>query len=170
MKAYLVAGNEVVTDAKMEGFVCAWFKPKRGPVQYGTVGWLPLDALQPAPAAPVPSPADWAGTWERDRGEYTAAEITLRPAAGGKLAVSGNAVYSAGPDAVKRGAVNEGDLDLQVRVQGRLAGDFLSHPAKPDDDSECSIGLARVGEWLLAEDNGSCGGLNVSFSGLYRRK
>lgn len=41
-----------------------------------------------------------------------------------------------------------------------------------DDDSACVLALYRVGDELWAEDPGqsSCGGVNVTFSGVYRRK
>jgi hypothetical protein len=30
--------------------------------------------------------------------------------------------------------------------------------------------MQRIGPWLAVEDNGACGGVMVTFTGLYRRK
>ena len=38
------------------------------------------------------------------------------------------------------------------------------------DASDCKVWLRRVGPWLIVDDNLACGGLNVSFRGLYRRQ
>jgi hypothetical protein len=37
-------------------------------------------------------------------------------------------------------------------------------------DEVCVLNLKLIGTWLAAADNGDCGGLNVSFTGVYRRK
>jgi len=41
----------------------------------------------------------------------------------------------------------------------------LRSQGAPDD---CRILLQRVGEFILGQDNGQCGGLNVTFNGVYR--
>jgi len=45
--------------------------------------------------------------------------------------------------------------------------------AKPEGDlvsmaDGCEVRIRRVGEFLFAQDNQQCGGVNVSFDGLYR--
>ena len=37
-------------------------------------------------------------------------------------------------------------------------------------DSGCKVRMHRIGELLLVEDNGNCGGVGVTFTGLYHRK
>ena len=39
-----------------------------------------------------------------------------------------------------------------------------------DADDICKMTLRLVGEYLIADDNGECGGMNVTFDGVYRRK
>jgi hypothetical protein len=35
---------------------------------------------------------------------------------------------------------------------------------------DCAVRLKQLGPYLFARDNQSCGGANVSFTGLYRRR
>src|SRR5664279_2183747 len=47
------------------------------------------------------------------------------------------------------------------------------HPGGPFENTyegECRVRMQRIGPWLMVEDNDSCGGAGVTFSGLYRRK
>ena len=38
-----------------------------------------------------------------------------------------------------------------------------------NDESSCVVKLRRRGPYLVASDNGNCGGLNVSFNGIYTK-
>jgi hypothetical protein len=38
------------------------------------------------------------------------------------------------------------------------------------EDDICKITLRLVGDFLVADDNGDCGGVNVTFDGVYRKK
>jgi hypothetical protein len=38
-----------------------------------------------------------------------------------------------------------------------------------DDESSCVVKLHRRGPYLVVSDNGNCGGLNVSFGGIYTK-
>jgi hypothetical protein len=38
------------------------------------------------------------------------------------------------------------------------------------EEDMCGITLRLVGDFLVADDNGDCGGVNVTFDGVYRRK
>ena len=42
-------------------------------------------------------------------------------------------------------------------------------PYEAGDDLDCRARMRLIGPYLLVADNGQCGGLNVSFSGAYRR-
>jgi hypothetical protein len=39
-----------------------------------------------------------------------------------------------------------------------------------NDQTECVVSLVLVDRWLVAEDNSNCGGKNVTFTGVYRRR
>ena len=62
---------------------------------------------------------------------------------------------------VARGAINFGDFEQDIRPSGDRAAFGGAE--------ECQISLRLLGPYLLARDTGNCGGLNVSFTGVYRR-
>jgi hypothetical protein len=158
-KAFLVARDLVVIGRRLDEFVC---------VDYWTAkstrsGWLPAIALSPAKVSV--NPADWSGDWKR-----VEAEIKISTNAG-KLQAEGHATYGAlNPDRVKRGAVNLGEFSGPV-VLAEGQGTFADKDVdgnKPDSPG-CRIRMARAEKSLFVQDNGQCGGMNVSFTGLYRR-
>ncbi|KMO44391.1 hypothetical protein VQ03_03810 [Methylobacterium tarhaniae] len=166
-KAFLVPGNLVILGGAQPGFVCATYVGKTGAVRSG---WLPDGAVAPAPASPAPAAKDWTGTW-------TAPEQTLviRPGrAAGTLDVKGDATYGAlDPDRVRRGAVNIGQVEGEAAPKGAdlafTMGDKGTLPYAAGDPSDCRLRLTLLPPFLLAEDNSACGGMNVSFTNLYRR-
>lgn len=163
-RAYLVAGDVVLTlPGRHKGYLCASYADKSG---RPTNGWLPADALTALPDAKS-GDKDWLGTWQR-----TEATIKITRAKNGGLAVAGEATYGAyDPRRVASGAVNSGDLDGVARRTGDVAlvaaNGITSFEAAKD---ECAARLRRLGPYLLVEDNQRCGGMNVSFSGLYARR
>jgi len=112
------------------------------------------------------NPADWSGDWKR-----VEAEIKITNS-GGSLRAEGNATFGAlDPSRVKRGAVNLGDFSGPLVLQGGQAtfSDKDIDPKKPDDFG-CRLRMARAADFLFVQDNMQCGGMNVSFSGLYRAR
>jgi hypothetical protein len=158
-RAFLVPGDLVVMGGKLGEFICADYNSAKG----DRGGWLPAAALEPANVST--NPADWSGDWTR-----VEAEIKIKNS-GGSLRAEGNATFGAlDPSRVKRGAVNLGDFSGPLVLQGGQAtfSDKDIDPKKPDDFG-CRLRMARAGDLLFVQDNMQCGGMNVSFSGLYRR-
>ena len=158
-RAFLVPGDLVVMGGKLGDYICADYDSGKG----DRGGWLPAAALEPAQLST--SPADWSGDWKRVEAEIKIADK------GGALTAEGNATFGAlDPARVKRGGVNLGEFSgplLLQAGQATFAGKDLD-PKKPDDFG-CRIRMARAGDFLFVQDNMQCGGMNVSFSGLYRR-
>lgn len=163
-KAYVVPGNEVlVVGDAVSGYVCTTFSSQRGDV---TSGWLPEAALAPIAA----NPDDWIGKWHR-----TEADLDINPAAGRVLHVLGEATWGAfDPARVQRGGVHVGELDgTAAPHDGTLAftvGTDRTLPYEEGGETDCRITLTRRGPYLVAKDNMNCGGANVTFTGLYRRR
>jgi hypothetical protein len=42
-------------------------------------------------------------------------------------------------------------------------------PYDQGEEVDCRVRMRRLGSFLLVEDNRRCGGINVSFSGIYQR-
>ena len=164
-KGFVVAGDFVLGHKDAEGLVCASFVNARG---VETAGYLPaakLDAMSMAPA-----PGDWVGEWRRD----AEASIRIKAAAGGLLDLAGEATFGArDPARVKRGAVNSGEIRGEAKPRGgriALGEDYDGEkPPAGLDQSDCKARLRLMPPYLVIDDNGGCGGANVSFTGVYRR-
>lgn len=152
-KAYLVPGDEVITSRTFGDWVCAWFQPARG---YETVGWLAADSLAPSetPAAPL---ASWLGTWNFYKNEVRLS----RGRAAGTLRVAGEATWV---------GVNPGNAHVgELSGEAAPAAGVLSL-SDGGEEYDCHATLRLVGPYLLITDNKNCGGVNVTFDGVYRRK
>ena len=164
-RAYAVPADTVVVTGTQGDYACAWMTNQRGTT---TENWLPIAALRMLPAA-VPSPADWVGHWKT--GEQ---DITILRAGSGQLAVKGEATFGAhDPDRVKRGAVNDGEVEGTAAPQGNLLAFNQGEDNKTllfsdADDSACRIRMQLAGPYLWAWEQG-CGGMGVSFDGVYAR-
>jgi hypothetical protein len=168
LKAFLVPGDEVLVNVTEEGpYVCATFKAQNGIL---TRGFLPRAALQLSSSEQV-SAQQWTGKWRRD----SEAEIVIN-SRDDKVEVSGTATWGdSDPQRVKKGAIHTGELNGSGRPRGEVLaiGYDPERSAFPPPENEapdiCAAQLELHGRYLLVEDNGRCGGLNVSFTGLYVR-
>ncbi len=165
LKAFLVPGDDVLVNEAEGPYSCATFKSQRG---VETSGFLPRAALQFLPPEPV-ALQQWQGKWRRD----AEAEIILK-VRGDLLKVSGDASWgSFDPQRVKRGAVHTGELDGEGKPRDQtlaIGYDPESSGLPPaQDGADCAARLMLFGRYLTVEDNGACGGLNVSFTGIYVR-
>ena len=163
MRAYLVTGDLVLVGRTRGAFTCVSYQtPQRSRKLPGwTRGWLPSAALTPvAPSAH--SPSDWLGKWDQ---RY--AGIEIKPGGlGGRLRIEGIAAYPTAHD------YHTGAIDAEVKPDTDSIA-FLNDgwmPFETPCDSGCRVRMHRIGDQLLVEDNGGCGGAGVTFTGLYHRK
>ncbi|AWN41532.1 hypothetical protein DK389_14680 [Methylobacterium durans] len=164
-RAYLVAGNPVVVSGTSGAFACATYLGAKGATRSG---WLPRAALTESPAA-APDLDAWTGRWTSGP-EQT---IAIRRS-GQSLTVEGDATYGAqDPDRVRRGAVNMGSFSVTIRPEGSALvftdGEQGVIGAYDAEEFSCSVRMRLLPPILAVESNSACGGMNVSFSGLYRR-
>lgn len=150
LKAYVVPGDEVIVSRTFGDWVCAWYQPARGSE---TVGWIMAHELSVAATAPRPTAASWEGEWEF----YDNGLSVRRDRRTGQLSVTGGAVWKG----MNPGQVNVGAVGAKAAPEGNLLR------LKED---ECELTLRLVGPYLLAADNKRCGGFNVTFDGVYRRR
>jgi hypothetical protein len=158
-RAYLVPGDLVLAGATTGPFTCASFQSLSPKGQITTSGWLPTASL--APVAPAAAPTDWSGAWWK-----TSAKLTIKPAAGGKLKIAGEATYPVA------GGVRTTEVDGETKPAGAVlafAGSGeIAFDTAPED--ACQFRMQRVDALLVVEDNGQCGDGMASFTGLYQRK
>ena len=155
-RGYVVPGDTVLTGATSAAYVCVLFPGRHG----GSAGYVRQDEILPQPVATNVPLSNWAGDW-RDGDN----RIVMR-VVGTRLTASGNAYWpSANPSLKERpGGPNLGEMSgsaIPVGNRAVFAG---------DDSADCRVTLTLLLPFLLAADNSRCGGMNVSFTGVYQRR
>ena len=155
-RAYVVGGDVLLTGRGHGSYVCAFFPNRVG----GSAGWVPQSRLTPMPVDAAPPLSAWVGHWAN--GDDT---INLK-AKGGAVVAEGEAYWpSANPPLSERpGGPNVGELSGSAPPKGNRVV-FVGA-----DATDCTATLALVGGLLVVADNNNCGGMNVSFTGVYRRR
>jgi len=156
-KAYLVNGDKILVSEKDRDWVCGWYFGKTREF----VGWLPAKNVKYVSPEKVPQPQDWLGVWKPIAGDN---EIRIRLSkTKGKLDVDGNATWlGALLDSGER-VVHVGEFEGSASPDGmRLT------IGNADEEYECVVKFQWVQGNLIVSDNNNCGGMNVSFSGVYR--
>ena len=166
-RAYLVPGDQVIVSQAHGDFACASYVNPKGLVR---AGWLPRTALANSPDQTGTRLEDWVGRWRAPEQTIVIREAT--PA--GMLKIQGEATFGAlSTDRVNRGAVNTGSIEAVAKPQGSALaftmGPNATLPYNQGAETDCRVRLRLLGPFLLAQDNRNCGGLNVSFSGAYRK-
>jgi hypothetical protein len=169
-RGFVVPGDVVLASAKPSPLACvSYISPgaKRVKGKYAaTDGYLPASALKEVPTA-APQAGEWLGKWSRD----AEADVMISLKAGGTLSIKGEATFGAlDADRVKRGAINMGELEGTAVPKGNMMALGEGYDGtKPfgEDRGECRAKLRLFGRYLVVEDNGGCGGMNVSFTGIY---
>jgi hypothetical protein len=175
--AFLLPGDKVVAMASSHDWVQAIFTG--GPPHYlSTGGWLPRSALAIArgdEASRSPAlPGAWVGSWHLNDGkDGTGQDIGIRASTDRRLEVKGAALALVGTDHFPR----TGDFDTTLALSGAemtfSPGPKDGAPAVIDpslQSSNCVLRLRLLGPYLLVADNALCGGLGVTFAGVYRRQ
>jgi hypothetical protein len=154
-RAFLIEGNVVLAGAERGGFRCVHFIAPSG---QASAGFVASAALGPVPDSKAPlAPEALLGT-RRFRGRQLGPNIVvIARAPDGTLYAAGDAAWASG----QAGEVNVGHVEGVVEAQG---DGFVVW------DGECEVQGLRRGPYLALRDNLRCGGLNVSFLGLYARE
>lgn len=165
-KSYVVPNDEVFLGRQEGAFVCASFVSAKG---RETAGWLRMEDVSPR-AVPAAALQDWPGTWT----DIEKKIIITRGKAAGTLAVAGEATFGGSdPVRVRNGSVSSGEIRGDAPLKdGMLAftmGEDRTLGFGEGDEFDCRARFLRLGAYLVVEDNGQCGGINVRFTGLYRR-
>ena len=158
--------NKLVLTGPIRGaYTCSGFV---GGKQSSTAGWLPTALLAPSPESEQ-FPTDWTGHWVAPD-----QDVTIALGRGEELTVKGFATWGDTPARRRRGGVHTGEVTATRRpekgVLAFTADDDRTLPYEAGDEFTCRVRVVRRGPYLVVRDNKACGGLNVSFSGVYRRE
>ncbi|TGX53336.1 hypothetical protein E5A73_10800 [Sphingomonas gei] len=166
-RAYVVTGDLLVANGTHGGFTSVTFVSPTGKTRSG---WL-----QSAGLARIAPGTGWQGVWKAWE-----SEIEVAAGRGGTLHVAGSATWGASdPQRVAIGAVHVGEFAVDVKASGDRIAFSVDEGAEsgtaarsfedaPDETYRCRVQLRLLGPYLLANDNGACGGANVTFTGTYR--
>ena len=148
-------GATVLSGHRSGAYVCV-FDPASNDAGYVEAARLKTLVVNPSPPL-----AAWVGRW---REGDDAIRLTTK---GQSLQADGQAYWpSAHPSARQfPGGPNLGDLSGSATPSGNQVT-F----ADASDPQACRATMRLIGDALVVADNGACGGMNVSFSGVYRRR
>ncbi len=154
-KGYLINGDKVLTAHPSDGWVCIYYFRKKS--EY--TGWIPQKNVRTTPFPKNPELRSWIGHWEADGGTP---EITISLAKKNKLKVSGEAYWQAFVNSLPHIGLVDG--------VAAPVGNKLTVKEEGDESIGCVVNFELIGPYLVANDNRLCGGANVSFDAIYRRK
>lgn len=148
-QGYVVGGDVVFASAPVNGFRCVYV----GAASTGQLlaGFLPADRLEPQGEAGHVTPEFLKGTWRAD--EYSRIDFRQE---GARALASGSATYGEGA------STNMGEFEGEVALDGPGF-------AYQEAEDGCQVTGLRRGPYLVVRDNNRCGGLNVTFNGIYVR-
>jgi len=135
------------------GYVCAFYPNRVG----GSAGWIRAGDLTRLADQHAHGLTAWVGEW---RDGDNSIRLSLKA---GQLVAAGQAYWPGASPELKLfpGGPNIGEMAGAARPDGAKA---------VFDEDGCRVELRLIGPYLAATDNDQCGGMNVSFSGVYRRK
>ena len=149
MKSYLITGNQVIVSRRYGSWVCSWYQPLKGSE---TVAWPPVASLVISEPRASPALEKWIGQWT-----YGDQSLNIRrDSKAGFLMVKGDAIWRGTGNNVHEGSVGAGSLPQGNKLVVT--------------EEECRVTLKLVGDYLVASDNSECGGMNVRFNGVYRKR
>jgi len=141
-------GDPVVVSHVEGDWTCGYLVTRKGSAQ----SWFRSRDLRLLYVDPKPAPAAWIGTWAQGDNR-----IRIKSSGtAGKLSLAGEAYWHGFGDNVHSG---------EFSSEASPVGNHLHL-----EDDACKIDLALIGRYLLANDNNMCGGMNVRFWSVWKRR
>jgi hypothetical protein len=135
---------------KVEGdWTCGYLVARKGSAQ----GWVRSADIRLIALESNPPLNAWIGTWIQDE-NHIRIQSSKVP---GRLALDGEAYWY--------GSNHNGHV-------GEISGEAVPEGNKlhfVDDSDICTVDLALIGKYMIANDNNMCGGVNVRFWGIWKR-
>jgi hypothetical protein len=148
LRTYLKNGDEVLTSRNYGKFVCAWYESDKG---WRFVGWLPARNVK-FPLSVTQKYEPWIGDWKYEDNLLQIERIEQTE----EFKVYGLAVWKGLGD-----NIHIGEIDSK--------GTLNESTIKLTQD-DCEVKLNLIIGYLVVSDNLKCGGANVTFSGVYRKR
>ena len=148
---YVVPGDTVIVSRLRMGHACAFY-PGTGA---GTAGYLPLEQLELIAPDMAPGDSAWIDAWTGPETDITISQTRAGPR------VAGMAFWYGAPTSDGFHVVHDGEIRGPLTIFGNRAR---------FDDGFCIVDFTLLGDYLLTNDNGRCGGANVRFVNVYQRE
>ena len=156
MKSYVIPGDEVIVSRNYGKFSCSWYQPKKGAE---TVGWIETEKLEFSESNQNSGTKDWLGEWNYGKESSITIEKSKK---NGFFDVKGNSYWKG----VGEGNINVGEIEETVKPEGNV----LKIGEADTEEYACKVTIRLLGRFLVVSDNLNCGGVNVTFSGVYQKK
>lgn len=154
-KAFLIKDDKVLISKNYKDWSCVKFlnitKKKKVTTTTGWISTKNITVINPVANNSIDS---WLGDWSDG---YNSLKLTSGN--DGKIKIEGEAVWGSGMN------IHTG----QVSGTGKPNKNTLEVQNNDDMGEDCKLNLLLLDQFLIAQDNNSCGGLNVSFSSVYTR-
>jgi hypothetical protein len=150
--AYLIPGDQVVVGKSTAGWACVWYQGRK----HESVSWVPRKNVALLPAS-ADRPAQGL---DRHLGGRSGQDPHFPVKREGRTPVRVEFALARRDAAERRADRASGRDGGRLQVDGSKAG---------ATDGDCQVRLTRIGSYLVADDNGACGGMNVRHTGMYLR-
>lgn len=151
--SYLVPGDEVLVGKRHAAWACVWYQGRHGE----SVSWVPARRVALHPAPPLQPVRGWVGRWSDGTNVIRIVELN----AGKRLQILSNLRWDGGTSPDGEPLAHFGGTKAVLDVRGSKA---------TASEDACRVNLTRIGKYLVADDNGKCGALNVRHTGVYFRR
>ncbi len=142
----LQPGNAILVDRVGGDWTCGYLSQSEG----AGPGRVRSRDLRAVPFNPDPALDAWVGTWKGGEESVSIQKSKLS----GELKLNGDASWHG-----RVGVVHTGDAAPNANHL---------HFVEAETGS-CTVDLTLIGDYIVANDNGACGGANVRFGGILRR-
>lgn len=147
--SYLINGDPVLVSVEQDGWSCVWYQAK----ERDFVGWIQSASLTRKTTDLKPPLSAWIGRWQ-----YYDNEIFIRESEQ-QLELEGRAFWHG------LNTVNLGGVSGLASPKGRTLSVVEGNGAW-----NCKVTLTIIGPYLAVTDNRNCGGMNVTFDGIYFKR
>jgi hypothetical protein len=152
LKSYLIPGDEIIVSSSFGDYACSWFQPQKG---RETVGWIRLENLEWIEINQNPAQKNWLGDWRYPNPNSSI--VISKSKKPNLLALKGDSVWDGGG-----GNVHVGGFDNIAKPNG--------YKLDLNNDYDCEVSMQLLGKYLIVSDNLRCGGVNVTFTGIYQKR
>jgi hypothetical protein len=150
-KYYSSKGDRMVVSKQYLNWSCAWNVDSKKLL----AGWVETKKMSPIVLKSVLSQAEIEGVWKNGR----TGKIKIVSSNEGALKAVGEAIWYGN------------SINHEGGFEGELVDTGSQYQVKSDEaEYQCLVNMFFISQnYMVAQDNGNCGGVNVRFNGVYKK-